>query len=90
MNVIRLITTEGCEACNIAKKLITDAIKQSGASVKLQIIDCLDEKYKDFIRIHNIYDYPTIIFMQDDITIFTRKGTMAVPQLLYQIKLWFN
>lgn len=91
MNVIRLITTEGCDGCRIAKNLITKAVLMSEIrNITFECIDCQNENYKDFIKEYSITDFPTIIFIKDMMVQYIHIGTMAVPQLLYQIKLWFN
>ena len=59
-NVIRLITTEGCEGCAIAERLIEKAISIAEVEIHLEVIDCLDPYYYDFIRQNNITDYPTM------------------------------
>ena len=91
MNVIRLITTEGCDGCRIAKNLIAKAVLMSEIrNITFEWIDCQDENYKDFIKEYGITDFPTIVFIKDMMVQSIHIGTMAVPQLLYQIKLWFN
>lgn len=94
MNTIRLIITNGCIGCNIAKNLIKKAIDllaytQINVEINVEIIDHLDENYRNFIREYAINDFPTIIFMKGDTVMSIHTGTMAVPQIIHEIKLWF-
>ena len=91
MNIIRIITTEGCEGCRIARNIAYKAVTMSSIrNITLEYIDCKNEDYKDFIKEYGITDFPTIIFIKDMIVQYIHTGTMAVPQLLHEIKLWFN
>lgn len=91
MNTIRIITTKGCDGCYIAKNLVNKAINSfSEITIKVEYIDCLNEDYRTFIKQYAIKDFPTIIFMKGDIVMSIHTGTMPVPQLLHEIKLWFN
>ena len=50
-DVIRIVTTKGCEGCEIAINLVNKAIKQSTYThIKVEIIDCLDDEYRQFIN----------------------------------------
>lgn len=90
-HIIRIIVTEGCIGCKIAENLVNKAIKEySYRKVEIEIINHLDTNYKDFIKNYSINDYPTIIFIKNDEVMSIHTGTMAVPQLLHEIKLWFN
>lgn len=90
MNEIWIITTEGCEGCRIAKNLVEKAISLSNKVIKGDVIDHLDEHYKSFIKAYDIKDFPTIVFIRNSTVMSLHTGTMAVPQLLHEIKLWFN
>ena len=90
MNEIWIIVTEGCEGCRIAKNLVNKACMLSTKEIKVDVIDHLDEHYKTFIKTYNIKDFPTIVFIKSDVVMSLHTGTMAVPQLLHEIKLWFN
>lgn len=91
MNTIRLIITNGCIGCDIAKNLIKKAIDLlPNKPINVEIIDHLDENYRNFIREYAIDDYPTIVFMKGNTVMSIHSGTMAVPQIIHEIKLWFN
>ena len=90
MNEIWIITTEGCEGCRIARNLVYRAALQSHKDIKIDVINHLDESYKSFIKTYNIKDFPTIVFIKNDVVMSIHTGTMPVPQLLHEIKLWFN
>lgn len=91
MNTIRIITTEGCKGCEIARNLIQDAVEESkNDNVCIQIIDCKNEAFKKFIKDNYVTDFPTIFFMKDSDIKYCHTGTMPVPKILHEIKLWFN
>ena len=90
MNEIWIIVTEGCEGCRIATNLVEKAVKQSEQDIKINVINHLDESYKPFIKTYDIKDFPTIVFIKSDIVMSIHTGTMPVPQILYEIKLWLN
>jgi hypothetical protein len=89
MNEIWIIVTEGCEGCRIATNLVNKAVEKSGQNIKVDVINNLDESYKPFIKTYDIKDFPTIVFIKNNVVMATHTGTMAVPQLLHEIKLWF-
>lgn len=90
-DVIKIITTEGCIGCEIAKNLVNKAINQSMFThVKLETIDCFDKNYREFINYYNIHDYPAIIFMRNNEVLFIHIGTMPVPQIIDEIKHWYK
>ena len=80
-NVIRLITTEGCEGCAIAERLIEKAISVAEVEIHLEVIDCLDPYYYDFIRQNYIVNDKII-----DKTI----GTMTLKRFEQKINKIFN
>lgn len=90
MNEIWIIVTEGCEGCRIARTLVNKACLLSTKEIKVDVINHLDEHYKTFIRTYGIKDFPTIVFIKNDVVMSIHTGTMPVPQILYEIKLWFN
>ena len=90
MNVIRLITTEGCEGCAIAKRLIEKAISVAEVEIHLEVIDCLDSCYYDFIKQNNINDYPTTLYIVNDKVIDKTIGTMTLKRFEQKINKIFN
>lgn len=96
MNEIWIIVTEGCEGCRIATNLVNKAVEKSGQdievkiNIKTEIINHLDEHYKTFIKTYDIKDFPTIVFIKNDVVMSLHTGTMPISQILHEIKLWFN
>ena len=90
MNEIWIIVTEGCEGCRIATNLVNKAAMLSTKEIKVDIINHLDEHYKTFIKSYDIKDFPTVVFIKNDVVMSIHTGTMPVPQILHEIKLWFN
>lgn len=90
-NVIRIITTQGCLGCDIIKTLVSDVLKDFAKDIiKVEIIDCLDDDCKQFIKTHVIYDYPTIVFIQDDKILSIYTGTMPRWKIKEEIHARFN
>ena len=89
-NVIRLITTEGCEGCAIAERLIEKAISVAEVEIHLEVIDCLDPYYYDFIKQNNITDYPTALYIVNDKVIDKTIGTMTLKRFEQKINKIFN
>ena len=90
MNVIRLITTEGCEGCVIAERLIKKAISVAKVKIYLEVIDCLDPYYYDFIKQNNITDYPTTLYIVNGKVIDKTIGTMTLERFEQKINKIFN
>ena len=89
-NIIRLITTEGCEGCAIAERLIEKAISVAEVEIHLEVIDCLDPYYYDFIKQNNITDYPTTLYIVNDKVIDKTIGTMTLKRFEQKINKIFN
>lgn len=80
MNRIYIITTEGCEACNIIKNII-DSIHNKYKHKFEYII--VDRNYvPDWIRNNVILeDFPTVIFTKDNIIKYHFKGTKPAREI---------
>lgn len=84
-NLIELFVVEGCEACNIAERLIRKAIIQSKREdVEIEIVD-ISDKHNDFTGIVRKFlfdDCPTIIFVKDGLTKEQIVGTRTVDEFV--------
>lgn len=89
-NVIRLITTEGCEGCIIAERLINKAISVAEVDIFFEVIDCLDPYYYDFIRQNNITDYPTTLYIVNDKVVDKTIGTTTLKRFEQKINKVFS
>lgn len=68
---VRIITTEGCEACRIMQRIANNAIdfvnednKQIVANVTT--FDCLDESIRQFVNRYQVKDYPATFILKDN------------------------
>lgn len=87
---IYLATTEGCEACRIMEKILKQVQRDNMYTFSIQVID-----YKllpEFIRVDIVLtDFPTLIFLENNIIKYHFAGTMSVKKLQEIIKdLHFN
>lgn len=62
MNKILILTTEGCEACDIAKNNIDIALTQTSIEIKLEVKDW-HEMTRDFILSNKIKDFPAVLYI---------------------------
>lgn len=86
---ILLITTKHCEACNIAEKNIKQAMSQSSKKITLEIKD-IAEMDKKFLKDNKITDFPTVVYIKDDVIKFKRTGTYPSIMFLRWIDIHFK
>lgn len=80
MNKILIITTKGCEACEIAKRNLEIAILQCNADVTIETKDYNDvDKY--FLKKNGVKDYPTVFYIVDDKV--SHKAIGSFPSAVY-------
>lgn len=89
MNKILIITTEGCEACSIAKCNINAAIVQSSIDIDVEDKDWHDINRK-FIITNKIKDFPTVIYFVDDKIVNKTVGTYPSAVYLRWIDIYFK
>ena len=87
---IYLATTEGCEACRIMEKILKQVQRDNMYTFSIQVID-----YKllpEFIRVDVVLtDFPTLIFLENNVIKYHVAGTMSAKKLQEIIKdLHFN
>lgn len=87
---IYLATTEGCEACRIMEKILKQVKRDNSYTFSIQVRD-----YKllpEFIQVNVILtDFPTLIFLENNIIKYYVSGTMSAKNLQEIIKdLHFN
>lgn len=68
---VRIITTDGCEGCNIMNRIANNAIdfinedhRQIVANVTT--FDCLDESIRQFVNRYQVKDYPATFILKDN------------------------
>lgn len=71
---VLLITTKGCEACNIVKDLIQKALKIYGKEVEYEVKD-KDEVDKKFLSTYHVTDFPSTLLIENDMVVFNFSGT---------------
>ena len=84
-----LITTKGCEACQIMDNIIRRALYLYGKPVEYEIKSRLQVD-DNFIREHHIDDYPTVVLYQDDIVVFITTGTKPAEALKKDMVIHFD
>lgn len=79
-NKIILITTEGCEACNIMSNLIKRALLYDMMQAKS--IEYIEMDFKDFkksqFKAEQITDFPTMLFVNGNEIVNTYTGTNTI------------
>ena len=90
MNKIFLITTVGCDACNIMQERIEEAIRQHEGVFEFERID------KDLARKHSLlhklqlHDFPTTLLYKDKDLRFGYVGTRPTIVILRWFDVWFK
>ena len=87
---IYLATTEGCEACRIMERILKQVQRDNVYTFSIQVRD-----YKllpEFIRVDVVLtDFPTLIFLENNVIKYNVTGTMSAKKLQEIIKdLHFN
>ena len=87
---IYLATTKGCEACRIMERILKQVQRDNVYTFSIQVID-----YKllpEFIRVNVVLtDFPTLIFLENNVIKYHVAGTMSAKKLQEIIKdLHFN
>ena len=87
---IYLATTEGCEACRIMERILKQVQRDNVYTFSIQVRD-----YKllpEFIRVNVVLtDFPTLIFLENNVIKYHVTGTMSAKKLQEIIKdLHFN
>lgn len=87
---VYLVTTEGCEACRIMNKILKQVQHNVDYTFSIKVRD-----YKvlpNFIKVNVILtDFPTLIFLENNVIKYHVAGTMSAKKLQEIIKdLHFN
>ena len=82
---IYLATTEGCEACRIMERILKQVKRDNVYTFSIQVID-----YKllpEFIQVDVVLtDFPTLIFLENNVIKYHIAGTMSAKKLQEIIK----
>ena len=85
MNRITLITSEGCEGCEVMRNSIKTAIEKTKANVYIDEMD-VNKVNRGFIKKFRIEDTPCALFFKDDKFLFKKIG--SVPSVV--VVQWIN
>ena len=87
---VRIITADGCEGCNIMKRIANNAIdfinedhRQIVANVTT--FDCLDENIRHFVNRYQVTDYPTTFIIKDSNVLNRIEGTVSKNTMIRYI-----
>ena len=88
MNVnkhIYLVTTEGCEACRIMERILKQVQRDTGYTFSIQVRDY--NLLPEFIKVDvALTDFPTLIFLENDIIKYHVSSTISAKELQGIIK----
>ena len=89
MNKILILTTEGCEACNIAQRNVDIAMSQATTEIQIEIKDWHEEK-RDFIIKNKVKDFPTVFYFINGKLIHKAVGSYPSAVYLRWIDMYFK
>ena len=89
MNKILILTTEGCEACEIAKRNVDVAMSQATTEIMIQVDDW-HKVSKDLIVKNKVKDFPTVLYIIDDKVIHKAVGSYPSAVYLRWIDMYFK
>ena len=88
-NRILIVTTEGCEACNIAEDNVVAAVAQSSIDIDIEVKD-YHEFTKQEQKEYKLNDYPTVLYMFGETVLIRTVGTYPTPVYLRWIDMYFK
>ncbi len=80
MNKILILTTEGCEACDIAKRNVDIAISQANVEIEIEVKNWHEEKI-EFISRNKIKDFPAVLYFVNNRLV--NKAIGSYPSAVY-------
>ena len=89
MNKILILTTEGCEACEIAQRNVDIAMSQATTEIMIQVDDW-HKVSKDLIVKNKVKDFPTVLYIIDDKVIHKAVGSYPSAVYLRWIDMYFK
>ena len=89
MNKILILTTEGCEACEIAKRNVDIAMSQATTEIMIQVDDW-HKVSKDLIVKNKVKDFPTVLYIIDNKVIHKAVGSYPSAVYLRWIDMYFK
>lgn len=89
MNKILILTTEGCEACDIAKRNVDIAVLQANVEIETESKDWYEEK-REFIVKNKIKDFPAVLYFVNDRLVNKAIGSYPSAVYLRWIDMYFK
>lgn len=89
MNKILILTTEGCEACTIAKNNVDVALLQTSIEIEREVKDWHEEK-REFIVKNKIKDFPTVLYFINGRIVNKAVGSYPSAVYLRWIDIYFK
>ena len=89
LNEIILFTTEGCEGCKIAERLINKAIEQSGIDINFEVRPIENSIFGNLAKLYLIDDFPTALFSKRGKVVGKIVGTTTVDEIIKEINRCF-
>lgn len=87
MNRLVLITTEGCEGCEIMKRIVSSAYLE--AKIENTSFGCYDfkeQEVENLVTDNNINDFPTTLFIKNNQVIDKILGSQSKEEVINKIK----
>lgn len=82
---IYLATTKGCEACRIMERILKQVQRDNGYTFSIQVRDY--NLLPEFIKVDvALTDFPTLIFLENDVIKYHVSGTISAKELQAIIK----
>lgn len=89
MNKILILTTNGCEACDIAERNVDIAISEAKTEIQVDIKDWREED-RNFIKENKIKDFPTVLYIIDNNIVHKAVGSYPSAVYLRWIDIYFK
>lgn len=89
MNKILILTTNGCEACDIAERNVNIAISEAKTEIQVDIKDWREED-RSFIKENKIKDFPTVLYIIDNNIVHKAVGSYPSAVYLRWIDIYFK
>ena len=90
MKKICIITTTGCVACNILKSNVKEALSYIKNNDITLIVRDKRDFTKNYFKINKITDFPTMLFINDDVIKFKYCGSAPVAVIYRWLTIHFK
>ena len=89
---IILLTTAGCEGCQVMHSNTLEAINMSHKDIEFKRVDMIKDmkETEQYCKKYNITDFPTILFFSNEELKYKYTGSMPVVVVLRWIDIHFK